>query len=312
MHLFPWKRKLSLICRKTVRQFFYIYLGISNKKHIVAKIEHSSLANYLYGIIGIAWLCEKMNINLEFVFPRENPPFFENSVLYQNYPNQASNNEHFFIISSSDYLASLARKVARKDLPAEYGHKIMSRLLIKHDIQHQADEWFNAHIEDEWVAVHYRGTDAHTHPRSDKRKMSIELYIAWLKEVLDNQCSIFACSDQAQFIDQMQLTFPNRVYCREIKRATDNQPIHWSDDNQYSDEILYQQKHNALIDILILAKANLVYTTGSWFVDVVKAFNPEIKIISLDRRIERRSAQNYLSIPKAALLQTLQKKYHQL
>ncbi len=309
MHLSVCKKKLSLIYRKVVRELFRLYIGISNKQHIIASIERPSLANYLYGIIGVAWLCERMNITLEFVFPKENPAFFENPVLYQHAPNKTCPSKNFLLNSSNNYMASIARKAARKDLPAEYGHRIISQLSIKQDIQHQADEWFNAHIKGDWVAVHYRGTDAHTHPRSDQRKMSINIYIAWLKEVLDSQCSIFACSDQAQFVDQMKHTFPNRAYSREIERSTDNKPIHWSDNNQYSDRDLYQQKLNALIDMLILAKASVIYTTGSWFVDVVKNFNPKIKIVSLDQRVERRSASNYLPIPEESLLRALQKNH---
>ena len=309
MHLSVYKSKLSAIFRKAVRALFRLYIGISNKQHIVASIERPSLANYLYGIIGIAWLCEKMNITVEFVFPKEESSFFENSVLYQRDPNKIYPDKSFLLNSSGDYLASIARKAARKDLPAEYGYGIISRLSVSRDIQRQADIWFNTHIKGDWVAVHYRGTDAHTHPRSAKRKMSINLYITWLREVLDNQRSIFVCSDQAQFIDEMQHAFPNRAYSRDIKRSTDNKPMHWSDNNQYGDKDLYRQKRNALIDILILAKASVIYTTGSWFIDVVKNFNPKIKIVSLDRRVERRSSSHYLPIPKESLLRTLQKNH---
>ena len=306
MYLLVCKGKLGIIYRKAVRQFFRIYISLSDKKYIVAKIEHPSLANYFYGVIGIAWLCEKMRINLEFVFPKEDPPFFENCFLYRNYPNKTSTRKGFFINDSNARLASIARKAARKDLPAEYGHKIISQLLIRQDIRDSADEWFDAHIKGNWVAVHYRGTDAHTHPRSDKRRLSIDSYIAWLKEVIDNQCDIFACSDQAQFIDKMKSAFPNQVYYREIRRSMDSKPIHLPNDNQYGDDGVYQQRYDALIDILILAKASLIYTTGSWFVNGVKNFNPRIKIISLDRRVERRNTENYLPIPKESLLQTLQ------
>ncbi len=309
MHLFVYKSKLSAIFRKAVRQLFRLYMGISNKQHIVASIERPSLANYLYGIIGIAWLCEKTNITVEFVFPKEEVSFFKNSVLYQRDPNKTYPDKSFLLNSSGDYLASIARKAARKDLPAEYGYGIISRLSINRDIQRQADMWFNTHIKGDWVAVHYRGTDAHTHPRSAKRKMSINLYITWLKEVLDNQCGIFVCSDQAQFIDEMQRAFPNRTCFREIERSVDKKPIHWSDNNQYSDKDLYRQKRNALIDILILAKAKLIYTTGSWFIDVVKNFNPKIKIVSLDQRVGRQSTSNYIPIPEESLLRSLQKNH---
>ena len=56
--------------------------------------------------------------------------------------------------------------------------------------------------------------------------------------------------------------------------------------------------------MLILAKAELIYTTGSSFVDAVRYFNPQIKIVSVDgRRIGR--GKNNIPIPKKALLDKL-------
>ena len=310
MYLLVYKRKLNLFYRKAIRQFFYMYIALSAKRYIVVSIEHPSLANYFCGIIGIAWLCEKindsLNINLEFLFPKESSSFFENSLLYSNHSNRALTHQIFLINSVDSYLASISRKVARREIASEYGYKIITRLSIKQDIRDQADEWFNAHINDDWVAVHYRGTDTHTDPRLAKRLMTMESYISYLKEVLDDHCSIFVCSDQAQFMDKMQSAFPGRVYLRHIKRSTGTGTLHLQHDNQYSDEQAYQQKRDALIDILIASKAYLVYTTGSQFMDTTRYFNPNIKIVSLDRRIERRSAENYIPIPNESLLQKLQ------
>ena len=306
MHLWVCNRNLNLIYRKAVRQFFRIYIALSAKRKIIASIEHPSLANYFCGIIGIAWLCEKMNVSVEFIFPKEKASFFVNPLLYDSNPNRTSKQRTFFINSVDSYLASISRKVARREIASEYGYKIISRLSIKQDIQHQANQWVNSHINGDWVAVHYRGTDLHTHPRAAKRLMTMDAYISYLKGVLDNRCSIFVCSDQAQFMDKIQSAFPGRAYFRHIRRSTDTATLHLQADNQYSDEQAYQQKLDALIDILIASKASLVYTTGSQFMDTTRYFNPDIKIISLDRRIERRSAKNYLAIPKQSLLQTLQ------
>ena len=65
-----------------------------------------------------------------------------------------------------------------------------------------------------------------------------------------------------------------------------------------------QQEMDALIDILILAKAELIYTTGSGFVDVVRYFNSQTKIVSLDgRRIGR--GKNNIPIPRKDLFDRL-------
>lgn len=290
-----------------LRQLFTIYIIVFNKKRIVAKIENPALANYFYGIIGITWLCEKINVPLEFVFPKEKTPFFENTILKEKSSSQHSAPNSFLINDLSTALASTARRVARKDIAAEYGHKVLSQLSIKQSIQQQAKEWINAHLKSDWVAVHYRGTDAYTDPKLHNRNFSIDLYIAWLKKVLSPQCEIFACSDQAQFIDKMQSAYVGRAYFRKIKRSTDSQTLHLSKGTPCSAEDIYQQRLDALLDVLIMSESSLIYTTGSGFVDMVRHFNPQTKIISLDGRKKRRIFQNYLPIPEEAFLQTLLK-----
>ena len=135
--------------------------------------------------------------------------------------------------------------------------------------------------------------------------MDLDPYITYLKEVIGDQYSLFVCSDQAQFIDKMCIAFPNRAFSRDIERSYDESPIHRHDiigrrtgiDN-------FNQEKDALIDLLILAKAKLIYTTGSGFADATRYFNPQIKIISLDqRRIGR--GKNNVPIPRMDLYDRL-------
>ena len=305
-YIFTFKRKFSIGYRNIIRLFFHIYISLSGRNQIVVGIKNPTLANYLYSVIGIAWVCDKKDLSLKFVFPDECLPLFENTFINKKRSSQPSLNQRtFYIDSISSYLASTGRRAARKDISAEYGHGVISQLSIREDIQHQADEWFKEHIKDDWVAVHYRGTDIYKHLRCGERLMAVDSYITYLKEVLDNQCGIFACSDQAQFIDKIQLAFPTRVCFREIERSTDTEALHLPHDNQYSNEQAYRQKCDALIDVLIAAKACLVYTTGSQFIDITRYFNPDIRIVSLNRRWEKRNISNYLPIPQASLLEAL-------
>ena len=308
-YVYAYRRKFSIAYRNIVRLFFHVYLSLSAKHCVIARIKNPTLANYLYSIIGIAWVCDKKGINLKFIFPDELKPLFENVCIDKKLSDKSDNSQKpFYINSISSYLASTGRRAARKDIAAEYGYRVISQLSIKPDIQHQADQWFDAHVQEDWVAVHYRGTDMYTHPRFEERLMTMDSYIAYLKAVLDGQCGIFVCSDQAQFMDKVQLAFPNRVYFREIRRSSDTKTLHLRHDNQYSDKDAYQQKCDALIDVLIASKAQLIYTTGSQFIDITRYFNPDIKIVSLNRRWERRSASNYIPIPEQALLERLRAK----
>ncbi len=304
--IYTFRRKFSIAYRNIIKLLFHVCLSISAKHCITATIKNPTLANYLYSIIGIAWVCDKKNLNLKFIFPDEIKPLFENIHINKSSKyGSDSSKKTFYIDSISSYLASTGRRAARKDISAEYGNNVISQLSIRHDIQHQAGEWLNTHIKGDWVAIHYRGTDMYTHPRFTERLMTMDSYLAYLKAVLDDQCSIFVCSDQAQFIDKVQLAFPNRVCYREIGRSTDTQALHLRYDNCDSNEEAYRQKCDALIDVLIASKARLIYTTGSQFIDISRYLNPNIRIISLNKNWKKRDAPNYLPIPKRALLDTL-------
>ena len=67
------------------------------------------------------------------------------------------------------------------------------------------------------------------------------------------------------------------------------------------------------IDMLILAKADLVYATGSGFIDTLRFFNPSIKIASLDGRwlvkdfSLGRNSPNGTPIPEKELFKKLNK-----
>lgn len=89
------RNKINTCYRKTARQLFHMYISLLGKQCVVAKIEHPSLANYLYGIIGIAWLCDKADVTLQYIFPKENPSFLKNATLYQSFPNKICSGNSF-------------------------------------------------------------------------------------------------------------------------------------------------------------------------------------------------------------------------
>ena len=285
-----------------VRPLFFLralYRSLFNKNVIFSKnlaVDCSHLyplGSLLTGIAFLAWFCEKMRINIKFTYSTYVMPYFENDTL--NLGNKSNTNP-----DSSNKL------ILKHDLSGhgmyfispEYGYKIVSTLSIKEELRDIADQWLVKNIKGDWVAVHYRGTDVERQKHSgckDRYTINLESYIVYLKEILDNQCSIFACSDQVQFIDHMCEAFPGRVFARDIQRSYDSQALHKS--TNYRGK---QQIKEALIEILILAKADLIYTTGSGFVDIVQYFNPKIKIVSLDERKNARG-KNYMPIPRKDL-----------
>ena len=262
-------------------------------------------------MVGIAWLLEKQGIAFKFKRPSSAMwRHFENNVLFNatNRPKQKCRPSRQVILGDD-----LMEQVAIKFASSEYGHKVFTRLSIKEDLQKSANEWFEAHIKGDWVAVHYRGTDIRGSKRErffkggsridlERSRINIKPYVAYLEEVLDSQCTIFACSDQAQFIDEMKAVFSGRMFARDIKRSYDEEPLHSVCRIPKHDS--FDQERDALIDLLVLAKSELIYTTGSGFINVVRYFNPEVKIASLDGRTMR-GWKNNLPIPKLDLLEKL-------
>ena len=286
------------------RDFFKEY--IAHRKtpladYVYVKIECPALGSYFPRIIGIAWLCEKLGINVKFTFLDTyiigSTNFFENPIL--SYA-KTCNPENFTQLKKAlvnlDYrnhytLPSLWEEFTKRRISSEFGYKILSTLSIKQEIQQQADQWYRANIKDKCVGVHHRQTDV----IHEIRIIKIEDYINYLKQVLDHHCMILTCSDSEQFIDAIHKAFPGRVLSRDIVRSKDFRSLHRHE--AYAGD---QQRKDALIDILTLAKTETIYTVGSFFIDIIRFFNPSIKIISLNRQAGQSS--NYLPIPKEHLV----------
>ena len=272
--------------------------------YVYVKIDCLALGSYFPRIIGVAWLCKKLNINVKFTFPdtyiTSGRDFFENSIL--DYA-KTCHPENFTQLKKPlvnlDYreglYPSIWEEFAKCKISSEYGYKIISRLSIKQEIQQQADQWSNENIKGECVGVHYRQTDV----IQEHIIIRIDSYIYYLKQVLDDHCQIYACSDNALFIEAIHKAFPGRVVSRDITRSEDGRSLH-----RYEPYARHQQRQDALIDMLILAKCKMIYTVGSFFIDAIRFFNPAIKIIDLNGRGETyyKDFPNYLPVPRMDLV----------
>ena len=314
---YPYSRLLSIAmikyhyhtlsnCISLLRRQFLNEDFLKSKYIIVDYEDCRPIATSLDGFVACAWVCEKMKINVKIRKP--------NSMVWRHFENDNLIN----ITSASTHkLQPVVRKkffghdvawFGIHFISSTYGHKILSKLGINQYLKRCADRWFSDNIKENWIAVHYRGTDvakgknAHCQQRY---RIDLDAYITYLKEVIGNQYSIFVCSDQAQFIEKMYMAFPGKVFSRDIERSYNDSALHRHDYLGLNRGIdTFNLEKDALIDLLILAKAELIYTTGSGFVDAVRYLNPKIKIISLDqRRINR--GKNNLPIPRKDLYDSL-------
>ena len=280
----------------------FIYKG-----HFIMRFvdDWDTMAGLLCRLVANAWFCEKFKVNLEFtrdIDANGIELFFENYVNIEHYresspkPNIVKTNGIDVVFRRRTNI-----RIGEHLVPPESGYKTVSKLSIKSELEEYADEYVNHNAKGDWVAVHYRGTDIEYQKEGrykHRYKIELQSYIIYLKEVLDSDCRIFACSDQAQFIDRMHATFPGRIFARDIQRSSNHLALH-----KHREYRGPHQKKDAFMDILVLARAKLIYTTGSGFVDIVRFFNPQTRIISLDGR--KRSGNNYLPIPRKDLFDKL-------
>ena len=284
----------TLFCNQFLNKDFL------NSKCIVVNYEDfRPIATSLDGFLAFAWLCEKMKINVKLKK--------SNNMVWRHFENDKLINITNVSIhklqpsAQKKFFGSGIAWLGHFFIPSTYGHKILSKLAINPDLKRSANQWVTNNIKGDWLAVHYRGTDM----AKARNTIDIDPYITYLKKVIGAQYSIFACSDQAQFISKIHTAFPGKVFSRDIKRSYNERPIHRHDMIGLNKGIdTFNQEKDALIDLLILAKAKLIYTTGSGFVDATRYFNPQIKIISLDQRKIGRGKNN-IPIPRKDLYDRL-------
>ena len=287
------KGKLWYFIRLFRHQFLNKYF-LNSKCVVVNYQDWRAIGTSLDGIVAFAWVCEKMKIDVN----------IKNCMVWKHFENDKLINTQDE--STHKFQPAMQKKFFHNDvawfgtffISSTYGHKILSKLAINQNLKRCANQWSADNIKGDWVAIHYRGTDA-----SNRNRVDMDSYIVYLKEVIGNQCSIFACSDQAQFIDKMHIAFPSRVFSRDIERSYNEYCIHRH--GTVKPEIdSFNQEKDALIDLLVLAKAKLIYTTGSGFVDVARYFNPHIKIISLKQR-KVGQGKNNMPMPRMDLYERL-------
>ena len=222
---------------------------------------------YIEIIIGAAYFFEKLGTNVKFLYDKDFS-FFENSTVIVSEEHRSEE----FMDFPYGRLRTPIFHLYRKHYTWDFAHKVISSLSINQNLRKQADEWCAENLKGDWIGVHYRSTDLHRRPGH----IGIDTYIACLKERVDKHCNIFACSDQAQFIDRIHKAFPGRVFSRDIPRSYDRRALHL--DPAYQGR---RQKEDALIDILILAKAARIYKTVGRFSLLAKFLNPSVEIIQL-------------------------------
>jgi len=252
-----------------------------------------ALGHIFSRIIGATWFFRQLKVNTKFIFHRDSQSFIYKKTLYRQFCDVASsrfgfhkNNKLFThhnrtlhrqfrdIIFHQMRMQNTVFEFCDRYTSLNEQHKIISsQLPIKLDLQKQVDEYIRLNLKNDWVGVHLRGTD---HVSAKDLDSYLDSCIARLKVSIDKNSSIFVCSDQTQFVDRVRSEFPGRVFARDIQRSYTHDSLHAS--CRYNS---FLQQKEAMIDLLILAKAKLVYVSLGRYGRSAKLFNPSLELQSL-------------------------------
>jgi len=270
--------------------------SVSNTKCVQIYLGDGFLLGHTFArTVGATWFFKQIKVNTRFIFHRNSKSFIHKKTLYREFRDLVSsrfgfnkNNEPFihydrtphrqffdviypFFHQQNTIFESCCQYTSLNEQ-----HKIISsQLPIEPDIHKQVDEYIRLNLKHDWLGVHLRGTDIYIRTK-DGLDSYLDSCIARLKASLDKNSSIFVCSDQAQFVDRMCSEFPGRVFARDIQRSYTHDNLHTS----YKYRSFLQQKE-AMIDLLILAKAKLVYVSLGRYGLCAKLFNPSLELKSL-------------------------------
>jgi hypothetical protein len=146
------------------------------------------------------------------------------------------------------------------------------------------DFWKTFSLSGPVVGVHYRGTDK----TSEAPRVSWDHCLNVLENYLRNDPTIqavFVASDEQAFIDFIKKSMVNvLVFSHDDHyRSLDGRPVHTATDGGG-----YEKGEDALVNALLLSKCSTLIRTTSMLSACASLFNPDLKVILLNKPYDNR------------------------
>ena len=157
-------------------------------------------------------------------------------------------------------------------------HLFNKYIKIKQRVLDKVESYVTSNFKDHFIiGLHYRAVI------DEKRYEAPVVHFERVFEALDKQMGpnykIFVASDDNVFINKLLLRYPNKILYYNILRHADNRPLYMNHPSPY------QCGEDALIDCVLLSRANLLMRTSSNLSYVSSILNPDIPEIALSHRI---------------------------
>jgi hypothetical protein len=179
------------------------------------------------------------------------------------------------IYGETSHLYPMTAGVARGELHRLWSSHIRPRPEVIDKVDAFAARWFER--DTRVVGVHYRGTDTARH--YPFYRVPYDAYADEIRRVLEaigpSRYRVFVATDETEFVDFMDKAFPGQAICSpESPRVSrDEEAIHF---NRSIAATGYQKGEAALVDCLLLARADWLVKGRSNLSDASLIVNPRV------------------------------------
>jgi hypothetical protein len=153
-------------------------------------------------------------------------------------------------------------------------------------IMDQVDSFIRKELGDNFIAVHWRGTDKSTESRKVLAGEFLQAIGDRLDQTSPSTIKCFLASDEESKISELREAIESKYPQIEVKifqqvsRSTNGKPLHIN--NKLSSHQRLSLGDEALIECLVLSRANFLIRTTSFLSGWSSIFNPQLDICMLN------------------------------
>lgn len=173
--------------------------------------------------------------------------------------------------------------IENKMTRSEVNRVINDYIHFKPFIWDEVNQYVETHLSGYYViGIHYRGTDKFVESPRVPYEDVVKEVLEQISSIGNTPVKIFVATDEQPFLEYMNRVFPGYVCSLEdIYRSYSTFPIHYYNNDPY------ESGHAAVLDALLLSKADLLIRTSSYLSLWSTFMNPGIPVIELSKRYEQ-------------------------
>lgn len=158
-------------------------------------------------------------------------------------------------------------------------HRLIAKYLkLRPEIEREVSSFVDANFKNNYIiSIHYRGTDKISEGKRTPYEQVDQAVAQVVRDEHLSRYKVFVATDEQGFIEHAEKKFRD-VCFQEAIRSTGGKPIHFNSEDPS------RAGKEALVDSLLLSKANFLIRTSSNLSRWSTYFNPDLKVLELSTR----------------------------